>query len=1074
MKPIYSNSTSRSSVNEFYFDGMEGREHIVSKDGKRVFVKVKDSNSRLTLHSYKIMEPSSLAMSTSTLPAENTLNVSINKLDGEFVKECVSYPPGSTLPCTHSCSTNDAGFMVEDKLKLKEYEKSKLSVVGGNGQWQNLYSLVGGFGNGNLHGNNMSKDKGVIIVGGEGNEGKKFLPDFRMQKIPISRQPNQSRVSHKEIAVKPSTASGFSQFLVKNAMMEKESEYKNSEPCERFGSTFMEKNNGKETLTSSSSLNYKTKSDHLSLQNVGPCPITPTTSPKAINLREWLKPGFRIVNKAESMHIFTQIVKLVDMAHSQKVALQDIRPSCFELLPSNKIKYVAPMARRKLVKSVTSQGIPFSEHHMGRKRNLEQDGSSYSNLRTKHVKFGDKTNFDLQHAQSLSTSDIKCSTFKAGDITSVRKQDSGSSFRDEAYSNLKLRVRNKSGSPSTPDSSKQRLTYIDSQLEDKWYTSPEELSECGSTFFSNIHSLGVLLFELLCCCDSLEVHAASMADLRNRILPPTFLSENPNETGLCLWLLHPEPSSRPTTREVLQSVLTRESQEQSSRNQQSSPCDNDDAESESESELLLYFLAALKNEKQNKAFELAEDIGCLEADLKEVAKRHLSRMGGSLVSSHNKSSSAREVGFVHNDHPGLPRFRLGSLPNKNESGLARNIGQLETAYFSMRSQVQLQDTDTVSRSDIDLIENRDILFSTGYENEERVLEKKPTDRLGAVFDGLCKYARYSKFEQRAVLRNGDLLNSANVICSLSFDRDEDYFAAAGVSKKIKIFEFDKLFNDTVDIHYPVIEMIGTSKFSCVCWNNYIKNYLVSSNYDGNVQLWDASTGQVFSQYMEHTNRVWSVDFSQVDPMKLASGSDDGLVKLWSINEQKSISTIRNIANICCVQFSPHSTNLLAFGTADYKIYGYDLRNTRVPWCTIDGHRKAVSYVKFLDSATLVSASTDNTLKLWDLNKTSCTGLSSSACSLTLCGHTNEKNFVGLSVSGGYIACGSETNEVFAYHRSLPMPITSSKFGSIDPITGQETYDDYGQFVSSVCWKGESNMVVTANSTGSIKVLQLVE
>ena len=36
-------------------------------------------------------------------------------------------------------------------------------------------------------------------------------------------------------------------------------------------------------------------------------------------------------------------------------------------------------------------------------------------------------------------------------------------------------------------------------------------------------------------------------------------------------------------------------------------------------------------------------------------------------------------------------------------------------------------------------------------------------------------------------------------------------------------------------------------------------------------------------------RAWSVDFSQVYPTKLASGSDDGCVKLWSINEACSLS-----------------------------------------------------------------------------------------------------------------------------------------------------------------------------------------
>ncbi|KAF9596296.1 hypothetical protein IFM89_008822 [Coptis chinensis] len=64
-------------------------------------------------------------------------------------------------------------------------------------------------------------------------------------------------------------------------------------------------------------------------------------------------------------------------------------------------------------------------------------------------------------------------------------------------------------------------------------------------------------------------------------------------------------------------------------------------------------------------------------------------------------------------------------------------------------------------------------------------------------------------------------------------------------------------------------------------------------------------------------------------------------------------------------------------------------------------------------------------------------------------------------------------KAYAYHISLPMPITSCKFGSIDPISGQETDDDNGQFVSSVCWRGNSNTVMTANSIGSIKLLQLV-
>ena len=39
-----------------------------------------------------------------------------------------------------------------------------------------------------------------------------------------------------------------------------------------------------------------------------------------------------------------------------------------------------------------------------------------------------------------------------------------------------------------------------------------------------------------------------------------------------------------------------------------------------------------------------------------------------------------------------------------------------------------------------------------------------------------------------------------------------------------------------------------------------------------------------SEMREHEQRVWSIDFSSADPTLLASGSDDGSVKLWNINQ----------------------------------------------------------------------------------------------------------------------------------------------------------------------------------------------
>ena len=70
------------------------------------------------------------------------------------------------------------------------------------------------------------------------------------------------------------------------------------------------------------------------------------------------------------------------------------------------------------------------------------------------------------------------------------------------------------------------------------------------------------------------------------------------------------------------------------------------------------------------------------------------------------------------------------------------------------------------------------------------------------------------------------------------------------------------------------------------------------------------------------------------------------------------------------------------------MYYYDLRNPKIPLSTMVGHSKTVSNVKFVDSSTLVSSSTDNTLKLWDLSM-SASGVNETPLH-SFAGHTNLK------------------------------------------------------------------------------------
>ncbi|KAA3460106.1 protein SPA1-RELATED 2 isoform X1 [Gossypium australe] len=988
--------------------------------------------------------------------------------------------------CTSPCTYNDENDIVEE-LTLRNYNGSNIPVVGTSNDrekaqmrqnhWQHLYQLASGSGSGGSC-SKMDNSQAMPSMPLDARcasfpeiLGHKPLSDGQTEAAAqlIGGENNEvsgSQQSHGGIKTKILSKSGFSEFFVKTTLKGKgiicrgpshdasRVHLRHRNNTKSTGQTMVApippvKAAGSPVVASNTSLILDNRAFVTSPNGI----IVPRAGERdhdGINLREWLKVLSHKANKAECLYIFRQIVDLVDYSHSQGAILHDLRPSCFKLLQANQVKYIGSGVQKGLLDTMLDKDSSPSENFMTRRRPMKQGMISSIGLCAKKQKINENTNltrWPLFHSRA----NLKNETIN----TQFSHNESSEHCPNTQFSNF--------GSSHSSNSAQHQSVTVNEQLEEKWYASPEEINEVW-----------------VCCF---------------------------------LRLLHPEPSLRPTTRDILQSEVLHGFQEVFAE-ELSSSINQDDTESE----LLLHFLGLSKEQKQKHASKLMEDIACLEADIKEVEKRrHFSRKP--LTYS---SINARECRH-HSKKPPISEMHSSLYPfsSDNEMRLMRNINQLESAYFSMRSRVPFHETDSMRRPDKDLLKNRD----NGHlaQNNEEMLS--PPDSLGAFFDGLCKYARYSKFEVRGIMRSGEFNNSANVICSLSFDRDEDYFAAAGVSKKIKIFEFNALFNDSVDIHYPVIEMLNKSKLSCVCWNNYIKNYLASTDYDGLVkvctsfqtcrfsslrnQLWDASTGQAISHYIEHEKRAWSVDFSQVYPTKLASGSDDCSVKLWSINEKNCLGTIRNIANVCCVQFSAHSPHLLAFGSADYKTYCYDLRNARAPWCVLDGHDKAVSYVKFLDSETVVTASTDNTLKLWDLNKTSSGGLSSNACSLTFCGHTNEKvgisllensllslifltlaslfvhlglvlmfylllqNFVGLSVVDGFIACGSETNEVYAYYRSLPMPITSHKFGSIDPISGKDTDDDNGLFVSSVCWRGKSDMVVAANSSGCIKVLQMV-
>lgn len=527
-------------------------------------------------------------------------------------------------------------------------------------------------------------------------------------------------------------------------------------------------------------------------------------------------------------------------------------------------------------------------------------------------------------------------------------------------------------------------------------------------------------------------------------------------------------------------------------------------EAETNMEILLDFLHRLHQQKQEELNELQGDLQFIKEDVSTVEKQRQELLRarerysvklrmllqGSSPHSPNADNTTPSMGnavSMRKSEAGLAVIstssRKGDVKERASSitfqkreqplgGSTDCISNLQGPAPSSSTAIAKKKRVLAQFEDLQecyLLKRRRMTFSQ-HSNQLDLNSKKDSgsrdEDVGSAgleeFQGILNaFTRYSHLRVIAEVHQGDMFRSSNIVSSIEFDRDDKLFATAGVSRRIKIFEFSTVVNVPAEVHFPVVEMPTRSKLSCLSWNKYIKNQIASSDYEGIITVWDVNTKQSIMEYEEHEKRAWSVDFSRTDPSMLVSGSDDCKVKVWCTKQESSVLDIDMKANICCVKYNPWSSHFLAVGSADHHIHYYDLRKTHTPLHIFSGHRKAVSYVKFVSSVELASASTDSTLRLWDVRANSHIR--------TLKGHTNEKNFVGLSVNSDYIACGSETNEVCVYHKAIAKPAAWHRFGSSDL---DDSDDDSSHFISAVCWKSESPTMLAANSQGTIKVLVL--
>ncbi|MCC5647123.1 hypothetical protein LC607_30290 [Nostoc sp. CHAB 5824] len=222
------------------------------------------------------------------------------------------------------------------------------------------------------------------------------------------------------------------------------------------------------------------------------------------------------------------------------------------------------------------------------------------------------------------------------------------------------------------------------------------------------------------------------------------------------------------------------------------------------------------------------------------------------------------------------------------------------------------------------------------------------------------------------------------VTSITCSPNEKIIASASYRGIIRLWNADGIFIDEIKTDQGTIDDLTFSS------DGQILASASSHMDDGSIKLWKISISTIdtnnkknvsvseLNRFVGHLDRVNSISFrpgdvnsNLKDEIIIASASQDGTIKLWSLQENP-VKTLENYnkslvkSPVKCVVFSPNG-KMIASGDVDGFIKLWTHNGELV--ASIEAHTKSVTSVNFCpDSKVLISSGRDKRIKFWNTQK----------------------------------------------------------------------------------------------------------